>query len=51
MFHGYAEAGSHSVQVILDPFDQITETNQRDYYQKLAPATQNGLYLVPKVIE
>jgi aspartyl-tRNA(Asn)/glutamyl-tRNA(Gln) amidotransferase subunit C len=31
--------------------DQITETNQRDYYQKLAPATQDGLYLVPKVIE
>jgi aspartyl-tRNA(Asn)/glutamyl-tRNA(Gln) amidotransferase subunit C len=31
--------------------DQITETNQRDYYQKIAPATQNGLYLVPKVIE
>lgn len=31
--------------------DQVTESNQRDYYQKIAPATQNGLYLVPKVIE
>ena len=31
--------------------DVITETNQRDYLQKVAPATQNGLYLVPKVIE
>ncbi len=30
MFHGYAEAGSHSVRVILDPFDQITETNESD---------------------
>jgi aspartyl-tRNA(Asn)/glutamyl-tRNA(Gln) amidotransferase subunit C len=31
--------------------DKITETNQRDYYQQIAPATQDGLYLVPKVIE
>jgi murein DD-endopeptidase MepM/ murein hydrolase activator NlpD len=30
MFHGYAEAGSHSVQVILDPFNQIIETNESD---------------------
>jgi len=31
--------------------DVVTETDQRDYLQKLAPATQDGLYLVPKVIE
>jgi aspartyl-tRNA(Asn)/glutamyl-tRNA(Gln) amidotransferase subunit C len=31
--------------------DVVTETDQRDYYQKIAPATQDGLYLVPKVIE
>lgn len=31
--------------------DVITETNQREYLQKIAPATQDGLYLVPKVIE
>jgi len=31
--------------------DQVTESNQRDYYQKIAPATQDGLYLVPRVIE
>ncbi|OFE12644.1 asparaginyl/glutamyl-tRNA amidotransferase subunit C [Pseudohongiella acticola] len=31
--------------------DVVTETNQRDQYQKIAPATQDGLYLVPKVIE
>lgn len=31
--------------------DVITETNNRDYLQKIAPATQDGLYLVPKVIE
>jgi len=31
--------------------DLVTESNQRDYYQQIAPATQDGLYLVPKVIE
>ncbi len=31
--------------------DMVTETNQRDYYQSIAPETENGLYLVPKVIE
>lgn len=31
--------------------DVVTETDQRDYFQKIAPATQDGLYLVPKVIE
>jgi aspartyl-tRNA(Asn)/glutamyl-tRNA(Gln) amidotransferase subunit C len=31
--------------------DIVTETNQRAAYQHPAPATQDGLYLVPKVIE
>lgn len=31
--------------------DVITEDNQREYLQQNAPATQDGLYLVPKVIE
>ncbi len=31
--------------------DQVTEINQRDIFQKVAPATRDGLYLVPKVIE
>ena len=31
--------------------DQVTESNQRETYQAIAPATENGLYLVPKVIE
>lgn len=31
--------------------DVVTETNQRDYYQRIAPETQDGLYLVPKVLE
>ena len=31
--------------------DQVTEQNRRDAYQAIAPAVENGLYLVPKVIE
>lgn len=31
--------------------DLISETNQREAFQAIAPATQDGLYLVPKVIE
>jgi aspartyl-tRNA(Asn)/glutamyl-tRNA(Gln) amidotransferase subunit C len=31
--------------------DQVTEQDRRDDYQAVAPATQDGLYLVPKVIE
>ena len=31
--------------------DTVTESNQRDDYQALAPAVENGLYLVPKVID
>ncbi len=31
--------------------DQVTEENQRERFQAIAPATEAGLYLVPKVIE
>lgn len=31
--------------------DVVTEPNRREDYQKNAPATQDGLYLVPKVID
>ena len=31
--------------------DVVTETNHREDYQQVAPATQDGLYLVPQVIE
>ncbi|MEJ2212490.1 MAG: Asp-tRNA(Asn)/Glu-tRNA(Gln) amidotransferase subunit GatC [Gammaproteobacteria bacterium] len=31
--------------------DEVSESNQRDKFQSIAPATENGLYLVPKVIE
>jgi len=31
--------------------DAVTEENRRDAFQAIAPAVENGLYLVPKVIE
>ena len=31
--------------------DRVTETDQRSDFQAIAPATENGLYLVPKVID
>jgi aspartyl-tRNA(Asn)/glutamyl-tRNA(Gln) amidotransferase subunit C len=31
--------------------DQVTESDQRDALQANAPATEDGLFLVPKVIE
>jgi aspartyl-tRNA(Asn)/glutamyl-tRNA(Gln) amidotransferase subunit C len=31
--------------------DQISEQDQREAFQRGAPAVENGLYLVPKVIE
>lgn len=31
--------------------DEVTEINHRDEWQKLAPAVESGLYLVPQVIE
>ena len=31
--------------------DDVTESNQRDKFQAIAPQVESGLYLVPKVIE
>ena len=31
--------------------DTVTESNQRDLFQSAAPDTEQGLYLVPRVIE
>ncbi|TCO76241.1 Asp-tRNA(Asn)/Glu-tRNA(Gln) amidotransferase subunit GatC [Chromatocurvus halotolerans] len=31
--------------------DVVTEGNRRSEFQSIAPAVENGLYLVPKVIE
>ncbi len=31
--------------------DEVLEENQRELFQKVAPETKDGLYLVPQVIE
>lgn len=31
--------------------DEVTESNQRERFQRCAPAVEDGLYLVPRVVE
>jgi len=38
-----------AVQRLRD--DEVTESNQREHFQSVAPEVTDGLYLVPKVIE
>ena len=38
-----------AVQRLRD--DVVTETNQREAFQAIAPAVESGLYLVPQVID
>ena len=46
------EPMAHALDVVqrLRP-DAVTEPDRRDDYQQGAPAVEQGLYLVPKVIE
>ncbi len=54
-----AAADTESVEPMAHPLnavqrlraDEVTETNQRESFQAIAPASENGLYLVPRVIE
>lgn len=43
-------ANPHDAVQRLRP-DEVTETDQRELFQALAPLAEDGLYLVPKVIE
>jgi aspartyl-tRNA(Asn)/glutamyl-tRNA(Gln) amidotransferase subunit C len=53
------QADTLGVEVMAHPLkqvqrlraDAVTEHNERDYLQKLAPKVEAGLYLVPQVIE
>ena len=48
----HIEAVSHSLDANQRlRTDQVTEPNQRDAFQAIAPSVTAGLYLVPKVIE
>ena len=50
---------THNVEPMANPLDatqrlrsdKVTQSNRRDAFQAIAPAIENGLYLVPKVIE
>ena len=50
---------TENIEPMTHPFDAtlclredlVTEGNQRDKFQTVAPATDRGLYLVPKVID
>ncbi|HEX6267718.1 MAG TPA: Asp-tRNA(Asn)/Glu-tRNA(Gln) amidotransferase subunit GatC [Burkholderiales bacterium] len=46
------EPMSHALDLVqrLRP-DEVSETDRRQDYQSVAPAVEDGLYLVPKVIE
>lgn len=50
---------THGVEPMANPLDatqrlrpdEVTEGNCREAFQAIAPAVENGLYLVPRVIE
>ena len=44
---------SHPLEGMVQPLrpDMVTEKDQREKFQSLAPSAEAGLYLVPKVIE
>lgn len=54
-----SEADTEGVTPMAHPLDAvqrlradvITEENQREHFQKIAPATEQGHYLVPRVVE
>ena len=53
------EANTDSVEPMAHPMDQVQrlredkvlETDQREHFQRNAPQTEAGLYLVPKVLD
>ena len=59
LFQQMQAVNTDGVEPMAHPLDQvqrlredlITETNHREEYQSLAPSAENGLYLVPQVIE
>ncbi|RBP50925.1 Asp-tRNA(Asn)/Glu-tRNA(Gln) amidotransferase subunit GatC [Arenicella xantha] len=50
---------TNNIEPMTHPFDatlrmredRISEVNQREKFQAIAPSTEDGLYLVPKVID
>jgi aspartyl-tRNA(Asn)/glutamyl-tRNA(Gln) amidotransferase subunit C len=49
---GTVEPMAHAQNLVLRlREDAVTEPDQRELFQSIAPRVENGLYLVPKVIE
>lgn len=54
-----SNANTSNISPMAHPFDAhqrlradiVSETNQRDLFQSIAPKTDSGVYLVPQVIE
>lgn len=54
-----AQAATDDVEPMAHPLemhqrlrpDAVTQTDRREAFQAIAPSVENGLYLVPKVIE
>jgi len=52
-------ADTNDTEPLISPLDMtqrlradvVSEENRRELYQSLAPATEDGLYLVPKVLD
>lgn len=59
VFAQLEKADTVGIEPMAHPLDQtqrlredlVTESNQREKYQAIAPSTDAGLYLVPQVIE
>lgn len=59
MMDSLKSVDTEGVAPLKSPFDNaqplrpdvVTESNHREEYQAVAPAVQQGLYLVPRVIE
>ncbi|HLD16480.1 MAG TPA: Asp-tRNA(Asn)/Glu-tRNA(Gln) amidotransferase subunit GatC [Coxiellaceae bacterium] len=59
LIHRLDQVNTRTIQPLSHPFDdaqplredRVTESDQREAFQAIAPHTKAGLYLVPKVIE
>lgn len=59
MIDSLAAVSTESIEPLAHPLDatqrlradEVTERINRDAFQRIAPAVQDGLYLVPRVIE
>ena len=59
MIDSLADVPTDSIEPLAHPLDatqrmradEVTERNNRDAFQRIAPSVRDGLYLVPRVVE